>query len=587
MKHISNKIFYLILLILFFHKHSLAFQIQDTTTVNLKLDSANSFYNKADYQKAIQLANEGAVVSEQIKYLKGTAWAHNILANVYLRQGNFSKANEEGLITLKTNEISKNQKGMYSSLLLLGNIFFSTNNYKKAKDYFKRALIIAKSIAYNKGMAKSSMNLGLVFNELNEKDSALNQIQLAITYFNMLKDSSSLGMAYSNVGVIYFDKKNWNLALKNYELASKIAFAKKDLHTLSGLKINIGSTLLELKKLSPAEKSVQDGLLIATEINAAPSIVEAHTILSNIYEKQGYYDKALASFKTASKLSDSISLAEQTLAIEETNAKFENEKKDRDIALLIKEKQMQQLEIVANTRKQSINRIVVAACTIVLGLIISIFLYVNKKKQIARLAYIENGRVKAELKGLKSQLNPHALFNSLNTIYFQMDEDIEAAKESILTYADILRYQLYKSNVDFIDLQTEIEYLKKFIDIQKLRLSERCQLNVSIDDTLNELTIAPLVIMTIVENAFKHVSNFKERSNFITISLTRLGSDIQLITENSIFHFNHQESVKIEGGGVGLSNLKQRLELIYPNKHKLEYFEKNEIFHVKLVIHAK
>ncbi len=586
MKQLFNKYFFFVLLMLLFHKHSFAFQTQDTTTVNKKLDSANSFYNKADYEKAIQHANEGANIAKQLKYLKGIAWAHNILANVYLRQGNFSKANEEALVTLKTNEKSLNQKGMYSSLLLLGNIFFSTNNYKKAKDYFKRALIVAKSISYNNGIAKSSMNLGLVFNELNEKDSAINQIKLAITYFNIVKDTTSLGMAYANIGVIYFDKKNWNLALNNYELASKIAIANNDLYTLAGLKINIGSTLLELNKLSLAEKSIKEGLTVANKMNAQPIMVEANNILSNIYEKQGLYAKALAHFKTASKLSDSISLAEQTLAIEESNAKLENEKKDKDIALLMKEKQMQQLALVANTRKQFINRIIIASCTIVLGLIISIILYTNKKKQIARLAYIENERVKAELKGLKSQLNPHALFNSLNTIYFQMDEDIEAAKESILTYADILRYQLYKSNVDFIDLETEIEYLKKFIDIQKLRLSERCQLNVSIDETFKELKIAPLLIMTIVENAFKHVSNFKERSNFITVSLKRLESHIELITENSIFYFNHLESVKGEGG-VGLTNLKKRLELIYPNEHQLEYYSNNEIFHVKLVVHAK
>lgn len=569
-----------------FIRFTTAFAATDTIAINNKLDSANLFYNQGIYKNAIALAVTGAQLSTKLNYIQGIARSHNILANVYLRQGDFSKANAEALITLKANEAGNNKKGMCQSFLLLGNIFFSTSELEKAKAYFKKSLMIAKDIQYNTGIAKLYMNLGVVFIEQKNKDSALYYLNDAIKVLKLTNDTANLSSAYANIGVIYFDDKQWALSLENYQQAEKLALANNDQYTLASLKINIGSIFYEQGNLPIAKRYITKGLKLSRQIDAIPVVAEAHSLLAGIYEKEQQYRKALFHFKISKNLADSMVSAEKMQAIADINSKYESEKKDKAISLLNKEKELQQLAMEANTKKQTNNIILIISCFLLALLVLMFLLYTHRQKQLSSIKSMENERVTAELVGLKSQLNPHVLFNSLNTIYFQIDQDTEAAKQTILKYADILRYQLYKSNVDFIDIATEIEYLKKFIDIQQLRMSQRCQLNVTIDDELKEQKIAPLLIITIVENAFKHVTNLKERNNYIAISLRKTGKEIELITENSAFNVNAQNGTGTDGG-LGLVNLKKRLQLIYPNQHSLEYFFDQDIFHVKLLIHAR
>lgn len=186
----------------------------------------------------------------------------------------------------------------------------------------------------------------------------------------------------------------------------------------------------------------------------------------------------------------------------------------------------------------------------------------------------ENEKVKmeavaseAELKNLKSQLNPHFLFNTLNNIYSLMSVNPDAAKDSILELSKILRYVLCEDDEKAVPLSSELSFTKNYIELMKLRLTDKVKLSVDIRDTDSGLMIAPLVFISLVENAFKHGVS-QDESSFIDISIGLEGNTVRCVVRNSLHPKSDGDR---SGSGIGIENLKKRLSLIYPHGHIYSY----------------
>lgn len=181
-------------------------------------------------------------------------------------------------------------------------------------------------------------------------------------------------------------------------------------------------------------------------------------------------------------------------------------------------------------------------------------------EQQVQLEKLRNDQLDTELKFLKAQYHPHFLFNALNTIYFQMDEDVAAAKKSVEKFSDLLRYQLYDQQ-QTVPVHQEMEHLKNFVALQKIRSPEKLQLEMHISESLNGQQVYPLLFLPLVENAFKYAGGEK-------ISIAASGNEKEIVFEvkNSI------PGLAIPGrsGGIGLQNLERRLELLYPGRHELK-----------------
>ena len=184
--------------------------------------------------------------------------------------------------------------------------------------------------------------------------------------------------------------------------------------------------------------------------------------------------------------------------------------------------------------------------------------YVNQRLKLEK---ITNDQLQTELKFLKAQYHPHFLFNALNTIYFQMDENVPAAKKSVEKFSELLRYQLYDQQ-QTVPISQEIQYLQNFIELQKIRSSEKLQLTVDFDPKLNGQHVYPLLFLPLVENAFKYVGGDYR----LCITARQEASTIVFKVLNSI----PVTTPRIKEGGLGLENLRRRLELLYPQQHLLE-----------------
>ncbi|MCD8740239.1 histidine kinase [Mucilaginibacter roseus] len=189
--------------------------------------------------------------------------------------------------------------------------------------------------------------------------------------------------------------------------------------------------------------------------------------------------------------------------------------------------------------------------------------------------------LKAELDALKGQLHPHFLFNTLNNLYSLTLQNSPKSSNAVLGLSEMLRYMLYECNTDLVPLGNEVRMLKHYTDLEKLRYEERLDLTFNIDGDLNNLYIAPLLILPFIENTFKHGASEKLGHNWININLTVDGNVLKLKASNS-----KPEQVKTDAGkhfgNIGLQNVKKRLELLYPQQHNLKILDDDEAFLIVL-----
>jgi two-component system, LytTR family, sensor kinase len=209
----------------------------------------------------------------------------------------------------------------------------------------------------------------------------------------------------------------------------------------------------------------------------------------------------------------------------------------------------------------------------------SIALHLSKawyfQRELIRKMEVE--KLSSELDYLKAQINPHFVFNSINTVYFQIDKQNVGARDSLSAFSDLLRYQLYECNGNEITIEKEILYLQNYIELQRMRKDENYNVSFVVGDNLKGFTISPLLLIPFVENAFKHVSHHSGQ-NQVRILVRKRQDNFEL----SVFNTKEKKAVLNGHTGIGLKNAKRRLELLYKNRHKLMINDGGDSYEVNL-----
>ncbi len=191
---------------------------------------------------------------------------------------------------------------------------------------------------------------------------------------------------------------------------------------------------------------------------------------------------------------------------------------------------------------------------------------------------LKSEKAKAELELLKTQVNPHFLFNTLNNLYALTVKQSKKAPEVVLKLSDMMRYTIYEGKNDRVPLTEEISYMKNYMELHKIRHHKNVRLHLEHNILPND-EVAPLLFIILLENAFKHGVEKMTNDAFITMTLNSTKKDIHFSITN-----NYDASLKVENKGIGLENLKRRLDLIYPNSHKLTIDKTSRTYHVELII---
>lgn len=228
---------------------------------------------------------------------------------------------------------------------------------------------------------------------------------------------------------------------------------------------------------------------------------------------------------------------------------------------------------------KEINHIMPFLLAFVGSALIEISMFANRKMKEAMA--LQNEKLETEMKLLKSQINPHFLFNALNNIYSLSFLKPEKTPENLLKLSGMLRYMLYECNESKVPLSKEVSYIENFIDLKLLKDSRGLKVMMSLEGHDSQLPIAPMLLIPFVENAFKHSHVEDLENGWIKIELTVNDNKINFQVSNSIPPKSYE---KDNVGGIGLPNVKRQLSLIYPEKHQLDIQSDAKIYSVNLQI---
>ena len=215
-----------------------------------------------------------------------------------------------------------------------------------------------------------------------------------------------------------------------------------------------------------------------------------------------------------------------------------------------------------------------------IGLVVSI---IESLKDIKRVnESLKNEKKIAELNLLRSQVNPHFLFNSLNSIYYLATQKSDETPKAIISLSDMMRYVLTEATNNLVPLFREVDYIDKYIDLERLRLPKCTSLKIEINIQEKELMIAPLLLIPFIENAFKYGVSTRKATT-ISIQIEANATQLSMVVLNAIIESEQEESET----RIGIKNVRRRLKLIYPNQHVLSINNDGNLFEVRLKINIK
>jgi hypothetical protein len=199
-------------------------------------------------------------------------------------------------------------------------------------------------------------------------------------------------------------------------------------------------------------------------------------------------------------------------------------------------------------------------------------------------ARLKRAHLEAQIKILQDQINPHLMFNILNHIHILMQSNVKLASDLLIQFSDILRYQLYECNKEYVPLHLEIKYLKDLVAVERTRWGDELEVETKWNIEDGKIQIVPLLLVPLIENAFKHVSRLPNQKGYVHLTCEQNNKQLVFKIENS---YTEQYKVPSKSQGLGLENVKKRLAIQYPDRHELKINKTDSDFKVMLVLNLQ
>jgi two-component system, NarL family, sensor histidine kinase UhpB len=338
----------------------------------------HSFMRKSQMDSSRYYLEMGLALAKQIHNYKIEAGIYNNYGNIFLEESNYQKALDYFVQAAKLYETISDDYGQCLALSNIGNIEYRLGNHKQALDYARQSMAIARKRNFTSSIGYGHKLLGRIYKKQKKYDSAIAEYDQGQKIYSSLGDTRSVGELLQNIGNIYFDKEQYQNALKNYQQSLRVGKSIDAKPLMTYAYSAIGQTYVVLKKNDDALLYLDSSLVMAKVINNKYLVMDSYSAMSSVYEANGDYKKALVMHQQFVQVKDSITQSENRQLSEETQAKFELEKKEVKIALLEKD---QELKTIALARQQATQ--VGAAIAFFLAIIIA-FLLVNRYRVINR-----------------------------------------------------------------------------------------------------------------------------------------------------------------------------------------------------------
>jgi len=601
------------------HLDSLLYELsqanKDTNKVHL-YRSLSYLYVRSQFELSRLYSDSMLDLSEQLDYEKGKYLAHYQYGLADRFEGNYEKAMDRFSTWYDYNLRIGDSLNQASALFQIGIIHDYLGNYDQSLATLLEALKIYETKNDTSGMARTNNSVGVIYMQLQKLDLALTSFTQAADLYGLLKMATDKAVTTRNMGTIYLRQKKYELATQQFKKAMDLHHqagnqwgvassllslgdaersvnnlnqaihfyeqARENYMTMGRRKElvacdnKLGQAYLELKNVEKALGHFLDGLTTAKEIESKPYIQESLMLLSEAYNLKGDVAKAYDYHKQYVVVKDSIMNEENAKSINELQAKYETEKKEKEIAILAREKEVQEAETKrqATLKKASLGGL--AFVILLAGLLIYMLWQrlrsqrlLAKKDTEIRKENFQKQLSQLEMKALRAQMNPHFIFNSMNSINRMiLEDDIPSASRYLTKFSKLVRLILENSRNSTVSLKDELDMLETYIQLEARRFKGNIDYQFSIDPEIDqENTMVPsMVLQPFIENAIWHGLMHKKEEGLIKIIIKEYGEQLKCTIEDN--GVGREKALELKErklhkrSSLGLKVTEERLKLI-------------------------
>ncbi len=595
----------------------------DTVRLDI-INNVNFTYQTIDPAKGVAKADEAIALAERLGDKLRLALAYAYKGMNYSGESDFKGALEMFNQAAYLLEAQGNKKKLPSVYNAIGNVYLNTSNFSTAIDYYFKALAGYEKYNNIPGMAVASNNIGMVYTDLKKSSIALSYylramtlyeglgdikgqidalVNMANTYENMrnvnksldlymkaLRISDSIGYTFAiasnnaNIGILYLHQGNFSYAEHYLRKATGMFHKMHDennealmLNEIADLYVKAPDSVIVKRglKLSGrydiAQSYASEALDLAEKVGAVGVQADTWKLLSEIYESKNSYNKALHAFKKYNLLKDSVLSGEKEQEITRREMQYAFNKKQDSIK--VENNQLQAIAAAKLQQQRIINSSLVGGTCVMLLAGITSFVFYKRRSDAERQkqkAEFQIEVARTELKALRAQINPHFIFNSLDSIADFVDKNNPQTADYYLTqFSKMMRLTLENSGKNEVSLAKDLDVLERYIQLEAMRLQHKFTYEIKVDEAIDKdiTLIPPLILQPFVENCIKHGITPKEGKGKIEIAFKREGEMIICSVQDDGIGREEAEAIKRETGGLvrkswGIEITKERIDIL-------------------------
>ena len=491
------------------------------------------------------LHKEALDVATKANNLELKVFSLNMLSVVYRRMDAIKTALDYAQEALELAETVENpseglKRSINVSLNGIGNIYQTLKQYTVAIETFKKSLSFEEKLNNKLGLAINNQNIGECYEELGQLNLALNYFRKSLAFNEEIDNNMGRVICNNSIAQVYIKQKKLQPALRILESTLKQSIALGDKYFTSSVYINLGWVLMELEQFDASEKNLLEGIRLAVKHNLNGSQATGYKLLSDLFAKQEDFAKSLEYYKKAKTIDEVLMNETNVRYVNDILFKYDTEKKNNQIQALARENELVRLKLRKNENTFLVSTLLLALLALILYILYRQYQLKNEKKLLT-----------LEQSMLRSQMNPHFLFNSLNSIkLYIINNEKKNAVYYLNKFSKLVRKILEASSLKEISLSEELETIELYMNIENIRFSNEIKFKIEIEEGIDTelIKIPSLILQPFLENAIWHGLSSKEGDKSIWIEVKK---------ENDYF-----TAISIYDNGIG----RAAAEVIKENK---------------------
>ena len=534
---------------------------EDSSRVtNLLNLSYAMIYEKPD--SSMMLANEALRIAGKIKWQKGIALSLREKGLIFYFQSDFLNAIDYSQQALKEGAPLKHKLFDASVYNNIANVYADMGQREKAMDYYKKLLSAAQEMNHKTYEMNAWVNIGSIQLESGRYDEALESQQKGLAIAKSLQNNNIAAVIYNDIGTGFKKKGNNAEAMNQFRMSVQLAKENNNNSAIAAAMNNMAQLYMLAGTYDTARSYALQSLTYSTAINSLQLQSEAHELLSTVYEKQNKPQPALTAYRQFIVLRDSLLNDEKKQEITRKEMKFESEKKE---AVLNAE------HIAAIKQQKTVrNATVIAAGILLCGGLFSFVFYKRKRDAVTRQqeAELRAEIGDTEMKALRAQMNPHFIFNSLNSISdYIAKNNTKLADEYLVKFARLMRMILENSEQKEVPLAKDLKALELYMQLESLRMDNKFIYEIKVDDAIDKenTLVPPLILQPFVENSIWHGIAQKQGQGKIIVHIKKEGAMLNCSVEDN--GIGRKEAALITGNtaekkSLGMKITKERIDTL-------------------------